>query len=79
MRNILAALVINCGDRIALMRRLFGTWCDDSKWRRVSDVTLTRPNRDVIRDIDYEAFEKQAFELDQLAQRADATDTEDED
>ena len=63
-----------------LMLTLFGTWVEDENWRSVRSVTLTRiPNRDLIRNIDYDAFEKEAFELHQRAQRADASDAEEED
>ena len=62
-----------------LMKTLFGTWLEGERWRYVDGVTLTSiPNRDLIWDIDYDAFEKEAFELHQKAQRADASDAEEE-
>ena len=63
-------------DGSDLMRTLFGTWLDDSRWRSYDYVTLTRiTNRELIRDVDSEAFEETAFEL---AQQTNP-DSEDED
>ena len=65
--------------RINLMRTLFGTWNDGETWRNVRGVTLTRiANPDLIRDVDYDAFEDQAFQLDQMAQQAETTDADED-
>ena len=63
-------------DGSDLMRTLFGTWLEGSRWGYYRSVTLTRiTNRDLIRDVDSEAFEEKAF---QLAQQTNP-DSEDED
>ena len=63
-------------DGSDLIKTLFGTWVEDPMWRHFSDVTLTRiTNRELIRDVDYKAFEEKAFEL---AQQTNP-DSEDED
>ena len=63
-------------DGSDLMKTLFGTWLEGSRWRYYRSVTLTRiTNRELIRDVNYKAFEEKAF---QLARKTNP-DSEDED
>ena len=63
-------------DGSDLMQTLFGTWLEGSRWRYYRSVTLTRiTNRELIRNVNYKAFEEKAF---QLAQQTNP-DSEDED